>query len=559
MARSLPAACSSRSGSNCDPASHRPSGGQRGCGLVPAPAPEPWSRRPTACNRPGRVERRTSQCNVDGSQRRYRRTQARAAPTTQPRGLCDRDQGCRVVRDQPRLQLLQEQRAVNPRLPMGATHAPVPRVHGPRRRRIPCLVRAQLRAWTDPQRPSSSNASAAARPRINGRRTTRRPASSMTSNLSLAARVISEGFLPARSALLQGPREPVSGPVSPNRIRGMLLGLAIGDALGNTSESLPVLEREARYGEIRDYLPNSRSAGRRVGLPSDDSQLAFWTLESLLECGGLDPDDLSARFASREIFGLGKSMQQFLRNRAQGAASWYHYGAESAGNGALMRIAPARAAAPAGHECGPLAGCGAGLDHHASRREFGCVVRGVRRPARAPVAIARTADVRTGSSPRSCATVRQVCTDQPYRARSGRFTGREGSFPDYLEFVLDQARRHDWSTREPAQRGRPAPTCWRRCRACCGSSPVTRTTRRKRSCAPSTTRTTTIRSPPSSVRPSARCTARTHCPPLATRTARQNDDARQRPRVPPDRGSGPPTLALKGWQLETSSQISGVG
>ena len=120
----------------------------------------------------------------------------------------------------------------------------------------------------------------------------------------------------------------------------VLLGLAIGDALGNTSESLPVPERAARYGEIRDYPTNCRSAGRRVGLPSDDSQLAFWTLESLLECRGLDPDDLSARFAAREIFGIGKSMQQFLHNREQGMASWYHYGAESAGNGALMRIAP---------------------------------------------------------------------------------------------------------------------------------------------------------------------------------------------------------------------------
>ena len=60
----------------------------------------------------------------------------------------------------------------------------------------------------------------------------------MTSNLSLAARVISEGFLPARSALLQGPRAAVGGPIAADRIRGMLLGLAIGDALGNTSEGL---------------------------------------------------------------------------------------------------------------------------------------------------------------------------------------------------------------------------------------------------------------------------------------------------------------------------------
>ncbi len=51
----------------------------------------------------------------------------------------------------------------------------------------------------------------------------------------------------------------------------MLLGLAIGDALGNTSESQAPAERRARYGEIRDYLPNGYAEGRRVGLPSDDT------------------------------------------------------------------------------------------------------------------------------------------------------------------------------------------------------------------------------------------------------------------------------------------------
>ena len=269
----------------------------------------------------------------------------------------------------------------------------------------------------------------------------------MTSNLSLAARVISEGFLPARSALLQGPREPVSGQVSPGRIRGMLLGLAIGDALGNTSESLPALEREARYGEIRDYLPNCRSAGRRVGLPSDDSQLAFWTLESLLERGGLDPDDLSARFASREIFGLGKSMQQFLRNREQGAASWYHYGAESAGNGALMRIAPLALLHPQGTSAAlwldvALASI---ITHRDACSVASCVafVDLLARLLRLPAPPTSDWIIATFA-----ATVRQVCTDQPFRARSGRFTDREGSFPDYLEFVLDQASRHDWSIRE---------------------------------------------------------------------------------------------------------------
>src|SRR5450756_338412 len=64
-----------------------------------------------------------------------------------------------------------------------------------------------------------------------------------------------------------------------DRVEGMMLGLAIGDALGNTSEGTLAQARRAMYGEIRDYVSNRHAGGRRVGLPSDDTQLAFWTLE----------------------------------------------------------------------------------------------------------------------------------------------------------------------------------------------------------------------------------------------------------------------------------------
>ena len=127
--------------------------------------------------------------------------------------------------------------------------------------------------------------------------------------------------------------------VAADRVRGMLLGLAIGDALGNTTEGQLPAARRRRYGEVRDYLPNRYADGRPVGVPSDDTQLAFWTIEHLLDHGWVKPDALIALFASRQIFGIGRSVAAAVRN-VRGGAPWYEAAPESLGNGALMRIAP---------------------------------------------------------------------------------------------------------------------------------------------------------------------------------------------------------------------------
>ena len=49
------------------------------------------------------------------------------------------------------------------------------------------------------------------------------------------------------------------------RIEGMLLGIAMGDALGSTTEFAPPRERVLKYGEIDDYLPNKHADCRRLG------------------------------------------------------------------------------------------------------------------------------------------------------------------------------------------------------------------------------------------------------------------------------------------------------
>ncbi len=128
--------------------------------------------------------------------------------------------------------------------------------------------------------------------------------------------------------------------LSVDRVMGMLIGLAIGDSLGNTCESMTPNSRRAAYGEVHDYLPNKHVWGRAVGLPSDDTQLAAWTLERLLEDGCVVPEHIADTICyGGEIYGIGSTVKRFINNYKAGRA-WYESGPHSAGNGAIMRIAP---------------------------------------------------------------------------------------------------------------------------------------------------------------------------------------------------------------------------
>lgn len=163
----------------------------------------------------------------------------------------------------------------------------------------------------------------------------------MIDNTELLERLFSQGRIALENASFLS---VVPAPLPKNwdfrRIEGMLLGLAIGDALGNTTESQFPHVRTQNYGEIRDYLPNKYAGMRNVGLPSDDSQMAFWTLEQLIEDGGLVPDHLAAKFTKYQICGIGSTVRDFIRAYKDQGKSWVEAGQPSAGNGALMRIAP---------------------------------------------------------------------------------------------------------------------------------------------------------------------------------------------------------------------------
>ncbi len=116
-----------------------------------------------------------------------------------------------------------------------------------------------------------------------------------------------------------------------DRVRGCIIGGAIGDAMGGPFEG--------KAGPLR-FEPHH---DWRI---SDDSQLTLATCESIIEIATVSPDHIAHRFLqwhrARRITGLGSSTLNALRALDAGL-HWALAGAKgemSAGNGAAMRIAP---------------------------------------------------------------------------------------------------------------------------------------------------------------------------------------------------------------------------
>ena len=132
------------------------------------------------------------------------------------------------------------------------------------------------------------------------------------------------------------------------RVQGMLVGLAVGDALGHSTEWQYDPDRRHReFGTIVDHVSPSSSQPGRI---SDDTQMSFWTLEYLLARGALDFEQLASWFVERRgrIVGGGRNTAGALARHAErlrgGGPPWYACAGdprmEGRGNGAVMRFAP---------------------------------------------------------------------------------------------------------------------------------------------------------------------------------------------------------------------------
>jgi ADP-ribosylglycohydrolase len=152
----------------------------------------------------------------------------------------------------------------------------------------------------------------------------------------------------------------VTSGLTADRARGALFGLAIGDALGMPTESLPRAEIIRRYGIVIDGFHSAPAdqplaPGLPAGSVTDDTEQAVMLGRLLVESGGvLEPQTVAAALLewersmrARGSLGLiGPSTRRALDGLAAGA-DVAETGKAGTTNGAAMRIAPVGVATPA--------------------------------------------------------------------------------------------------------------------------------------------------------------------------------------------------------------------
>ncbi len=139
-----------------------------------------------------------------------------------------------------------------------------------------------------------------------------------------------------------------------DRVRGCLLGMAVGDALGAPLEGLSSQQIRTHYGRVRDYVDGVQAWKRKPyrwrlqGLYSDDTQQALALCDVLLDYRRVDPERLAdlylALMTPKGSFvgahrGIGRSFRQVLAALERGVPA-HLTGQPTAGIGAAMRIAP---------------------------------------------------------------------------------------------------------------------------------------------------------------------------------------------------------------------------
>lgn len=139
-------------------------------------------------------------------------------------------------------------------------------------------------------------------------------------------------------------------PTNEDRAKGVLLGLACGDALGRPVEFATPDRIQREHGRVTEMLGNG-TYNQPAGTITDDTEMALCLTRSLLEQGRFDGADIAERFVGwyeSGPFDIGGMTRRALQ-RIRDGESWDSAGereweasaeGSNAGNGSVMRCAP---------------------------------------------------------------------------------------------------------------------------------------------------------------------------------------------------------------------------
>ena len=138
--------------------------------------------------------------------------------------------------------------------------------------------------------------------------------------------------------------------MNPDRVRGVMLGLACGDALGRPVEFQSASEIQREHGELNEMIGHG-TWNQPAGTITDDTEQALCIARSLAEQQEFDPADIAERFVAwydSGPFDIGGMTRRSL-SRLQRGDSWDEAGqqvwesspeGQNAGNGSVMRCPP---------------------------------------------------------------------------------------------------------------------------------------------------------------------------------------------------------------------------
>lgn len=152
-----------------------------------------------------------------------------------------------------------------------------------------------------------------------------------------------------RLAELRATVADAPAPTMLERFEGAMLGLAVADCLGSTTEFMPREEIRYRHGMNVD-LVGGGAFDWKPGEPTDDTQMALAMARSIVKKGGFDQGDVSQHFVGwydqkpKDIGGLTRQTLGFIKHGVEpevaGFTPWAFGGFDNAGNGSVMRAAP---------------------------------------------------------------------------------------------------------------------------------------------------------------------------------------------------------------------------